>query len=243
MTTILIISAIAGLATIAGAFLVIIFGRPSERALAILLGAAAGIMLGVVIMDLLPASLKQGTYYQALFGFGAGLLLMASLDGILGFLNPTAISQFNRQKFLRKMGLLMAIGIALHDFPEGIAIAAGYSAQGNLGLLLALSIGLHNIPEGMAMATPLIMGGVSRRTILLINCAVSLCTPLGTYLGWLLVNNSTRWIGVLLALAAGAMSYLIKEELIPEAKRNHPRVATLGLVGGIFFIFWVGLLG
>ncbi len=59
------------------------------------------------------------------------------------------------------MGYLIAIGIALHDLPEGIAIAVGYAAQENLGLIIALAIGLHNIPEGMATAAPLLMGGLT----------------------------------------------------------------------------------
>lgn len=222
--------------------MVVALGRPGERLLSLLLGGASGIMLGVVILDLLPSSLKYGTYNQALLGFAGGVLLMGGLDVIISKLHPTTKGKFSRRKFLRKMGILMAIGIALHDFPEGLAIAAGFSAKEKLGFLLALSIGLHNIPEGMATATPLLMGGTRKRNILLINSLVSLCTPIGAYLGWILVNLSPKWIGVLLALAAGAMSFLIREELVPEARRSHPRVATLGLTAGLLFIIWVGLL-
>ena len=76
-----------------------------------------------------------------------------------------------------RLGSLIAIGIALHDLPEGIAIAAGYSAEADLGIIIAVAITLHNIPEGMACTAPLWMGGMRRRHIVMMIMIISFITP------------------------------------------------------------------
>ena len=125
------------------------------------------------------------------------------------------------------MGYLIAIGIALHDLPEGFAIAAGYAVPGQLGLAIALAIGLHNLPEGMAVAVPLNMAGVSKWSIMGITVLVSLFTPLGTLIGLFLISFSQDFIALLLAMAGGAMFYLVVDELLP-AGRGHSLSLTTG---------------
>lgn len=140
------------------------------------------------------------------------------------------------------MGYLIAIGIALHDLPEGIAIAVGYSATPELGLIIALAIGLHNIPEGMATAAPLKMGGMNSFKILALTTLVSLITPLGAYLGFIIISISKSLIGLLLAFAGGAMTFIVHNELWPESKRRHPNYSRLGAVCGIVLMLCVGLI-
>lgn len=139
------------------------------------------------------------------------------------------------------MGCLVAIGIALHDLPEGMAIAVGYSATEKLGLLIALAIGLHNIPEGMAIAAPLRMGGMRKKSILFLNLFISIFTPLGGFLGYLLVNISRHFIALLLALAAGAMTYIVAVELIPQSFKRHPNYSRLGISLSFTFILLLTL--
>jgi ZIP family zinc transporter len=140
------------------------------------------------------------------------------------------------------MGYLIAIGIALHDLPEGIAIAAGFSATTTLGWKIAIAIGLHNVPEGMITAAPLSMSGLSPFKILATTGLVSLFTPLGTLLGLLIVSLSKTYISFLLAMAAGAMIYIVLFEILPEGKKRHPNYARLGIVAGIMLIFFLLLL-
>jgi len=222
----------AGLGTCLGAGAVIAFGRLKPSTLALLLGLAAGIMSSVVIFDLLPSSLRYGGFIVTISGFAAGTGIMAVMDMALGLLSP---STFSGKDYL-KMGYLIAAGIALHDLPEGLAIAAGFAAPGNLGPLLVLAIGLHNIPEGMATAAPLRYGGLGAAKVLLINVLISLVTPLGTYLGVVLVEASRVFIGLLLAFAAGAMTYIVTNELIPEASRYSRLLACLGVLAGAAFM-------
>ncbi|MHB8172821.1 MAG: ZIP family metal transporter, partial [Thermincolia bacterium] len=236
LSEIMLLSLIAGLATCLGGLFVVLFGKPNEKALAAFLGLASGIMVAVVIFDLIPSSLTYGNITTASIGFVLGAILMYSMDLLLTILYPQARNIPSGPTYLLKMGYLIAMGIALHDLPEGIAIAVGYSATSKLGVMLALAIGMHNIPEGMATAAPLRMGGMSPFKILLINGLVSLFTPLGTWLGLLMVNISDRFISTLLALAAGAMTYLVKDELLPESHRRHPRFCKLGIGIGLMVI-------
>ncbi len=231
MITALEISFLAGLATTLGALLVILVGRPGERALAFYLGLAAGVMLGVVILDLAPEALRQGYWGLAMGGFATGLAVLAVLNAILSGFVPGRRGKGGRS--YRKMGLLIALVIALHDLPEGMAIAVGYNAAESLGWVIALAIGMHNFPEGIASAAPLSMGGVAPVRIFLLELAVSLFTPLGTLLGWLLAWSSPQLMAFMLGLAAGAMGLVVFKELIPTAYRHYPSLARAGVAAGL----------
>lgn len=236
-------SMLAGLATVLGALIVVAWGRPGERVLACFLGFAGGVMTAVVVLDLLPSALDYGNVLTTWAGFILGLVFMLFLDILISFLPRQDYAGLGTATGrLLKMGYLIAVGIALHDLPEGIAIAVGYSAKDSLGLLITLSIGLHNIPEGMATATPLTMGGMSKRMILLICLLISIFTPLGACLGFLLVLVSDHFICLLLALAGGAMAFIVYNELIPESYRRHPNFARLGFAAGTVLILSLSLL-
>lgn len=236
-------SILAGLATVVGACAVVTLGRPGERILALFLGFAGGVMTAVVVFDLIPSALDYGSIITTSAGFMLGLVFMLGLDIIISLLPGLKNAEVSgvRQSRLLKMGYLIAVGIALHDLPEGIAIAVGYSARESLGMLIAVSIGLHNIPEGMATAAPLMMGGMSRLGIVLICLAISVVTPLGACLGLLLVAISPHFICLLLALAGGAMAFIVKNELLPESYRRHPNYARLGFLLGVVLILFLEL--
>ncbi len=242
MGEIVISSIVAGLATCLGCLIVLLLGNPKERTLSVLFGLAAGIMLAVVVLDLLPSSLEYGSFRQAAMGFSIGVIIMMTLDLLLSRIYSPVNRGMDSKAYFLKMGYLVAMGIALHDLPEGIAIAAGYSAQKHLGLVIALAIGLHNIPEGMATATPLKIGGVTPLNILLLNIAVSLFTPAGAFIGFILLNLSPRHIAMLLAVAAGAMAFIVKNELLPESRRRHPNYSTVGGIVGFLFILGLSVV-
>ncbi|WP_366923696.1 ZIP family metal transporter [Metallumcola ferriviriculae] len=227
----LILSIFAGLATSLGALVVAVQRNLSERSLAVLLGGAAGIMAGVVILDLLPSAWYQGGLSAVVQGFLFGLLFLFLLDRLFAFTAPAG-GRDRDSYYMLNMGYLIAVGIALHDVPEGMAIAVGYAAEAKLGVVLVLAIALHNIPEGMAAAAPLLMGGSSFKRIMLVTGIISMFTPLGTLAGMLLVKISIKTLGEMLAVAAGAMTYIVRFELIPEARMRHPNYALLGIAGG-----------
>ncbi|EGW41360.1 ZIP family metal transporter [Desulfosporosinus sp. OT] len=231
---ILWISTIAGLATTFGSILVLLFGKPQERVLASLIAGAGGVMLAVVTVDLLPSAWQNGPPLQVGAGFALGLLFMLLAAKRLEVPNNTL--PLSRRQRLKRTGLLIATGIALHDIPEGMAIAVSQEAASNLGFLIAFAITLHNLPEGMATTAPLKMARIRWWKILLLNIVIAFFTPLGALLGLLALENVQNSLAFFLALAAGAMTFLIFAELIPLSRERHPHYALLG--GTIGFVFF-----
>ncbi len=229
-------SALAGLATTAGSLIAVLGRPPGRRTTGVLLGGAAGVMLAVVILDLLPAALQAGALLEAASGAAAGFFTLWLCDMLLSQI-PTTCRRPEALSY-RRIGFLLAIGIAIHDLPEGIAIAGAYAAGGGMGALLALSIAIHNIPEGLATSVPLELGGIRRKHILLLNAIIGLFTPLGALLGSLLIRISPQNLSLLLAFAAGAMFYIVKAELLPEACRHEPVWCWAGLFAG-YLLIWL----
>ncbi|MCR4419528.1 MAG: ZIP family metal transporter [Clostridia bacterium] len=221
-----LLSILAGLATWAGGALVAGLGRPNRWFLGWLLGVAAGVMLGVSAVDLLPAALRLGGV-RAL-GWGAGLVLV-----FLALVCRWLVPAYGREFDYRRLGYFVGTAVALHDLPEGMAIAVGYAAGPALGLGLAVAIALHNLPEGMVMAGPLLAGGLSRRRVLGLIALVAAVTPLGTGVGELVLMVVPGALAPLLAAAAAVMLFVVLKELLPAA-RHHPLWAgSTGLVLGL----------
>lgn len=240
MSVIMSVSFLAGLATVGGAIIPLCFGGSAGQILALILGMASGVMLGVAGLDLLPSAWLMGGPVPMVIGLVSGW-------GFVGLLSRTmdaagsGAAPFSSNRLV-KVGYLVAAGIALHDLPEGIAIAAGYAATPSLGWVIALAIGFHNIPEGMAMAAPMVMGGQPARKILSTAALVSLVTPLGALLGLLLVRISSHLIAYLLALAGGSMLYIVLLELWPQGRREGASWALIGGILGLLLVFFLSML-
>ncbi len=237
---ILRMSTIAGLATTLGSIIVLLLGKPEERVLATLLAGAGGVMLAVVAVDLLPMAWEIGPPVQVLLGIGLGLLFMKAADHQIN--RPGSSLPLSRRQRLKRIGLLVASGIALHDLPEGMAIAVGQEATPELGLLIALAIALHNLPEGMATTTPLRMANIRTWKILLLNLGIAFFTPLGAFLGIVGLQAIQNSLAFFLAFAAGAMAFLVYAELWPLARERHPHYALLGAVIGFIFFALLSLV-
>ncbi len=238
--SILYASTIAGLATGLGGIIVFLFRPRSERIMSFSLGLAGGIMLAVITFELIPYALKLTNLLYTALGFCLGIMILFLLDTIIPHIHiETGEKERGR---LIKMGILIALGIGLHNMPEGLAIGAGYKAAAALGFTVALAIGLHNIPEGIAIAVPLQVGGTSNHRMIFATVLAGLCTPLGMAIGFLFYHISRAVIGTCLALAGGAMLYIVSDELIPESHKHHSHYANLGItVGFIFILFLSGL--
>lgn len=157
----------------------------------------------------------------------------------------------NFQKFgnvnnsnLIKTGILVGIGLALHNFPEGLAIGSGFSASASLGLSLALVIAFHDIPEGISMAVPMKAGGFGIFKTLLITFLSGVPTAIGAYIGMEIGNISKIAVAACLAFAGGTMTYIISGDLIPESKKLYKgRLSSIfNIIGFILGIMAVKLL-
>ncbi len=227
-----IISLIAGAATGIGGVLGVLL-RPGERSLVLGLGFSSGIMLGVAFLMLVLESLKAG-FFLSFGGFITGTFLFFLLDFILPHIHIAE----SRNSLLR-LGTLIAIGIAIHDLPEGFGIGMGYGVSESLGLTLALAIILHNIPEGVAIAIPFNFSGMNKLKTILISFAAGLSTLVGALIAFVLRGSvSEKFMYSGLAFAAGAMFYIAVNELIPEAhKYGSTRFTSLGVIAGVITAF------
>ena len=238
MEEMLVISALAGLTTALGAGVVLLFGTPSTRVLSLLLGFAAGVMLAIATLELLPEAIEVGGTLKAVIGFLWGVLLMYLLDYLIPHLHFITGGPQKDNVELLKVGYLIFLGIAVHNLAEGLAIGAGMVASPGLGVAIAIAIAIHNIPEGMATAVPLRMGGLSGGKLITLAAAAGLMTVVGTWIGGLAFASNPGLVGGALGFAAGAMFYIVGDELIPQARTYHHYWANLGLVGG----FVLGIL-
>lgn len=218
----------AGLATGLGAILSISLKVISQRTLSISLGFAAGIMIGISTLGLIPASLETGMTYVTIIGFIIGALFLLSVDVSM----PHIHKMETESREYAKMGYFIALGIALHNLPEGIAIGATSEVSYSLGIMTAVTIGLHNVAEGLCVAMPLCMGQVNKWRIILITTMTGLSTLFGTFIGILFGMISPWFVAFSLAFAAGAMIYITSDELIPKSHKTHSEFANIGIVSG-----------
>lgn len=234
MNEILLYSTFAGLATGLGGLVVVSFKTTSRQALSLILGIAAGINIIIAIGELIPAAVEHGSVLLMILGFMMGIGLLAFINRRLSLPTAkTAVKYSNGNGKLLRLGYMVALGIGIHNLPEGLAIGAGFEAAPALGWLLVIAVGLHNIPEGMGAAAPLRAAGLSKFKIVAITTVAGLATPLGTLLGGVAAAFFPLAIPLGLAFGAGAIMYIVAKEMIPESYGRSPSYATTGLTFGL----------
>ena len=244
----LLYSFLAGTSTVIGALLLCLHKSPGIKSLPVLLGFAGGIMMGISVFELIPDAVIYGSILMTIIGFllGGGLMYLAdrwlphahlSKSDLLVVENPENLTV--KMSPILRSGYLILFGVALHNLPEGLAIGAGLEASPQLGMMIAVTIGLHNIPEGMAMAGPLRAGGLSMIRTVMYTLLAGLMVPVGAAIGYLAFRISTSMLGVALAFAAGAMIYIVNDELLPQAFSMNKHLATAGLLAGLLVTFWM----
>lgn len=242
-------SLLAGGSTVIGAIILVIFGSPGKKLMASFLGFAAGIMLAISLFELMPEGAELSNTLTSVIAFLLGCAMMWGVDKVLPHAHLSTddnlVLENNEnlklEKTLRRTGYLIFFGIALHNIPEGLAIGAGLEASPELGLSLAIAIGLHNIPEGLAVAGPLKAGGLSSFKAVIFTLVAGLTTVIGAAIGLLIFNISPPLIGGSLAFAAGAMVYIVCDELIPQSNIMHAHIANLSIIIGLvvgFMLFF-----
>lgn len=195
-----------------GGVFTLVLNKPSNHTFSFLLGFSGGLMISIVCFDLLPEAFVSGVPL-VIVGIILGVALITFLDELLSF--HLSGKQY-KDEFL-KAGKLMGLGIAAHNFPEGLAIGSGLAANETLGISLAIIILLHNIPEGIAMAAPLSISGISKFKVVLYTIYAGLPMGVGALIGGYVGNISDTFIGVSLGFAGGAMLFITCQEIIPKS--------------------------
>jgi zinc transporter, ZIP family len=139
---------------------------------------------------------------------------------------------------LLRTGILLAVGITIHNIPEGIAVGAGYMHAPEFGLFIAMAIMLHNIPEGLATALPLCKSGVCRWDSFRAAALSGLSEPVGAVAAALFLTSFTHLVPGALAFAGGVMVFITLDELLPTAREHgHEHYTALGIIFGSIFVF------
>jgi ZIP family zinc transporter len=197
-----------------------------------MLGFAAGVMLAATFFSLLLPAIEAGGPWRAVVGLLLGVGLLIAADRLI----PHLHFLHGREGLGSRLGKvwLFAFAVTIHNFPEGLAVGVTFG-QGDIGAAVALATGiaLQNMPEGLAVALPLVGEGYSRGRALLYATMTGLAEPLAGALGALAVVEAAGLLPYALAFAAGAMLYVISDEIIPEShRRGHELAATGGLILG-----------
>ncbi len=206
--------------------------RPGKKVMAVILGFTGGVMLSVVCFDLIPQSFETGGMLIGFLGVIAGAVGVLLMDMLISKI-PGKPADDKDMDFI-KSGILLGMGIAVHNFPEGLAVGSGFAAQNSIGLRLALIIALHDMPEGIAMAVPLKLGGYKPTMVFLYTIIAGIPTGIGAFFGELLGGISDVFISLCMGFAGGAMLYITCGEIIPKTQSIYKgRISTAGMIFGL----------
>lgn len=239
----------AGLATALGSLLVIFAKGPNPRLLAFGLAFAGGAMVYVSLTEIFAKSVASFTlaydarlgFTFATFAFLAGLLLVMAIDMLVPNPHDTlttddpSLREHNRE-YIRRVGLLTAVAITVHNFPEGLATFFATLGNPAVGLPLAFAIAIHNIPEGIAIAVPVYYATHNKAWAFGASLLSGLAEPLGAIIGFTLLSRylNDAVFGAVFGIIAGIMVFLAIDELLPAAKRYAKGHETVyGLVSGM----------
>lgn len=235
--------------TAAGASLVFATRRLQPWLMDSMLGFAAGVMIAASFWSLLAPGIEMAEqmgftpWLTAALGFLAGGLFMRLVDMFLPHLHPgLAMDKSEGIKTSWQRSTLLVLAITLHNIPEGLAVGVAFGAlaadlpSATLGgaLALALGIGLQNFPEGAAVSLPLRREGLSKKKSFLLGQASGIVEPVAAVLGAFFVLHMQSVLPYALCFAAGAMIFVVVEELIPESQRNpaHIDMVTMATLAG-----------
>ncbi len=218
--------------------------KPSIQRL--MLGFASGVMIAASVWSLLIPAIdmaeEQGVvpWVPAAVGFLIGIGFLLLLDSVVPHLHLDADKPEGHKSSLGKSTMLV-LAVTLHNIPEGMAVGVVFAGAmtSDLGLsaagafALAIGIALQNVPEGAVISMPLLGQGMSRRRAFSYGVLSGIVEPLGAIITILLTGLVTPILPYILSFAAGAMIYVVVEELIPEAQAGeHSNLGTLGAAGG-----------
>lgn len=248
----------AGLSTGIGSGISLIAKRTNTKFLSVSLGFSAGVMIYVSFVELFMEAKSQlvgvfgenkGTIYVTLAFFG-GMLLIALIDKMIpSFENPHEMhaveeiqdgnnvqSLSNSSSSLKRIGILAALSIGIHNFPEGMATFTAALSDPAMGIAIAVAIAIHNIPEGIAVSVPIYHATGNRRKAFWLSFLSGLAEPIGALVAFLVLMPflSATLFGILFSVVAGIMVFISLDELLPAAEKfGQHHCSIWGLIAGM----------
>lgn len=246
----------AGLATGIGSLIALFAKRTNTKFLSVSLGFSAGVMVYVSMVELFAESKntliavhgdKLGSW-AAVFSFFAGIALIALIDKFVpDYENPHELhaveemenpnlQNHHHDKKLMRTGLVTALVLAIHNFPEGIATFMSGLQDASVGIPVAVAVAIHNIPEGIAVSVPIFYATGDRKKAFKFSFLSGLAEPLGAVIAFLVLRPfmSVTLNGIIFAAVAGIMVFISLDELLPSAHEyGEHHLAIYGFISGM----------
>ena len=242
----LLLTVIAGFSTGIGSAIAYFIKKPKIAYLSFSLGLSAGVMIYISFMEFLPTAVGDVGELWALTAFFWGIATIGLIDMLIPEPeNPhhyeclDAPIALQERKCLMKTGLLTALAIGIHNFPEGLATFASALSHVRLGIFIAVAIAIHNIPEGIAVSVPIFYATLNKRKAFFYSFLSGVSEPAGAVIGYLILLPflTPAVLSATMAFIAGVMIYISLDELLPMAHRyGHGHLVIIGTVLGMLIM-------
>lgn len=222
---------LAGLATIIGIFLILVFKKWTERNSILLISFAAGVLMAAAFINLIPEALEL--YQDSLLFVLAGFFIFYLIEHFFLF-HPCQEGECE----IHRTGKIAALGLGIHSLIDGIAIGIGFEVSFKVGLIAFIGVLMHEFPEGTTTMSILLHSQIKKSKAIFYAILVAIATPIGAIASYFAFNNiNETFLGMALGIAAGSFIYIAASELIPEIHKKFNKAnALVVLLGVIFFL-------
>lgn len=237
-----IFTLVAGLSTVAGSLIFLSGTFCKRKYIGFFLGLSAGVMIYLSFVELLPYAIKDLGFQNANIFFFVGVMFMALIDFLLPhhYLEERVCQRNNViDRKLLSTGIVVTLGLIIHNFPEGMAVFLSSFTNLKLGVILALAIAIHNIPEGIAVAAPIYHATHDKGKAMKYAFISGMAEPLGAIISYLILKPylNQNILSCIFALVAGVMVYISFDELLPACFRDEQgHRAILGIMTGMIIV-------
>ncbi len=237
-----LLTLIAGLSTVIGSLIFLNHTFCKRKFIGFFLGLSAGVMIYLSFIELLPYSVKTLGFLTANILFYVGVIVMALTDFFIPhhYLEERICKKHSIiDHRLLSTGLIVTLGLIIHNVPEGMAVFLSSFTNIKFGILLALAIAVHNIPEGIAVAAPIFHVTQDSKKAIKYSFIAGMAEPFGAIIAYLIVKPylNESFLSYIFAFVAGIMVYISFDELLPASFRDdHGHHAILGIITGMVIV-------
>lgn len=241
---------LAGLSTGFGSLIAFVIKERSLKYLTYVMGLAAGVMIYLSFMEMLPHASDEmmeilqdheAANWTVMIAFFVGMFIVFLIDRLLP--EGTNLHEMDKNQShdhkLYRIGLMTAVALAIHNFPEGIATFISSLEDPELGMTIAFAIAMHNIPEGIAVSMPIYYATGNRKKAFMYSFLSGIVEPLGAFLCYFFLSSylSDYIMSILIAMVAGIMVFISFDQLLPAAsKYGNSKHSTLGVITGMILM-------
>jgi zinc transporter, ZIP family len=234
----LILTSIAGLSTTIGSIIGLVIKKENPKFMSSVLGFTAGVMIGISFFELLPSGIEELGLARASAAFIVGFVFIFLIDTLIPheYIGQKEKMDGKTDSRLLRTGLFVALGIAIHNFPEGMSVFYSSMVDTSLGISIAIAIAIHNIPEGIAVSMPIYKATGSRRKAFTLSFLSGVVEPIGALITALILLPflNLRILGYMLSGIAGLMVFISIDELLPVSKSyGYIHLPILSFIGGM----------